>query len=166
MFHGIRLGAGPRVAVAGPSLGSSRRSRSPDSTMRYTWCRNRALTTRPMVPAQPRCGRRATGRDGRSMHENLGAKGGLPMRAFPSREAWAAWLDAHHTDAAGVWLALPKKGGGQESCPTRMPWRWPFATDGSTVKKERSTSAAGCNGSPRDGRGAGGRASIETRRCR
>jgi uncharacterized protein YdeI (YjbR/CyaY-like superfamily) len=47
------------------------------------------------------------------MHENLGEKGGLPIRVFPSRAAWAAWLDAHHMDAEGVWLALPKKGGGE-----------------------------------------------------
>lgn len=46
------------------------------------------------------------------MHEQLGEKGGLPIRAFPSRAAWAVWLDEHHTDAQGVWLALPKKGGG------------------------------------------------------
>ncbi len=47
------------------------------------------------------------------MHENLGEKGGLPISAFPSREAWAMWLDEHHTDSQGVWLALPKKGGGE-----------------------------------------------------
>jgi uncharacterized protein YdeI (YjbR/CyaY-like superfamily) len=47
------------------------------------------------------------------MHENLGEKGGLPISAFPSREAWAAWLDEHHTDSQGVWLAIPRKGGGE-----------------------------------------------------
>ncbi len=46
------------------------------------------------------------------MHENLGEKGGLPISAFASREAWATWLDEHHTDSQGVWLAIPKKGGG------------------------------------------------------
>ena len=44
------------------------------------------------------------------MDENLGEKGGLPILAFASRAAWAAWLDAHHTDSAGVWLTLAKKG--------------------------------------------------------
>ena len=44
------------------------------------------------------------------MDENLGEKGGVPILAFASRAAWAAWLDAHHADSAGLWLALPKKG--------------------------------------------------------
>ena len=43
----------------------------------------------------------------------MGEKDGLPIMAFPSREAWAAWLDEHHTDSAGVWLAVPKKGAGE-----------------------------------------------------
>jgi uncharacterized protein YdeI (YjbR/CyaY-like superfamily) len=47
------------------------------------------------------------------MHENLGEKGGLPIHAFSSREAWVAWLDEHHTDSPGAWLAIPKKGGGE-----------------------------------------------------
>jgi uncharacterized protein YdeI (YjbR/CyaY-like superfamily) len=41
---------------------------------------------------------------------NIGEKGGLPILAFPSRDAWAEWLDEHHAEAAGVWLALAKKG--------------------------------------------------------
>lgn len=41
--------------------------------------------------------------------ENIGEKGGLPIVAFPSREAWAAWLDEHHTVSTGLWLALRKK---------------------------------------------------------
>ena len=45
--------------------------------------------------------------------ENIGEKGGLPILAFPSREAWAAWLDEHHTDSAGVWLTLRKKDAGE-----------------------------------------------------
>jgi uncharacterized protein YdeI (YjbR/CyaY-like superfamily) len=47
------------------------------------------------------------------MHENLGEKGGVPIRAFPTREAWAVWLDEHHAGSQGVWLAIPKKGGGE-----------------------------------------------------
>ena len=47
------------------------------------------------------------------MDENMGEKGGLPIMAFPSRETWAVWLDEHHTDSAGVWLAIPKKGAGE-----------------------------------------------------
>ena len=42
--------------------------------------------------------------------ENLGEKGGLPIVAFSSREAWVTWLDEQHTVSAGVWLALRKKG--------------------------------------------------------
>lgn len=40
-------------------------------------------------------------------------KDGLPVVAFPSPEAWAAWLEDRHADAAGVWLAIPKAGGGE-----------------------------------------------------
>jgi uncharacterized protein YdeI (YjbR/CyaY-like superfamily) len=47
------------------------------------------------------------------MNENLGEKSGLPIMAFPSRDAWAAWLDEHHTDSTGAWLALLKKGAGE-----------------------------------------------------
>jgi uncharacterized protein YdeI (YjbR/CyaY-like superfamily) len=43
----------------------------------------------------------------------MSEKGGLPIMAFPSRETWAAWLDEHYTDSAGVWLALAKKGAGE-----------------------------------------------------
>jgi uncharacterized protein YdeI (YjbR/CyaY-like superfamily) len=43
----------------------------------------------------------------------MGEKDGLPIMAFPSREAWAAWLDEHHTDSAGVWMAIPKKSAGE-----------------------------------------------------
>jgi uncharacterized protein YdeI (YjbR/CyaY-like superfamily) len=46
------------------------------------------------------------------MHENLGEKGGLPISAFASRAAWALWLDEHHGASPGVWLAIPRKGGG------------------------------------------------------
>jgi uncharacterized protein YdeI (YjbR/CyaY-like superfamily) len=52
----------------------------------------------------------ASGRDGSRMDEHLGEKSGLPIMAFSSRAVWAAWLDEHHTDSAGVWLAIPKKG--------------------------------------------------------
>jgi uncharacterized protein YdeI (YjbR/CyaY-like superfamily) len=47
------------------------------------------------------------------MDENIGEKAGLPIMAFPSREAWAAWLDEHHTISAGIWLTLAKKGAGE-----------------------------------------------------
>ena len=47
------------------------------------------------------------------MHDSLGEKGGLPISAFSSRETWAAWLDEHHGVSQGIWLALPRKGGGQ-----------------------------------------------------
>lgn len=43
----------------------------------------------------------------------MGEKDGLPIVAFPSRAAWAAWLEARHAEAAGVWLAIPKKGAGE-----------------------------------------------------
>ena len=43
----------------------------------------------------------------------MGEKNSLPIVAFPSREAWAAWLGEHHADSAGVWLAVPRKGSGE-----------------------------------------------------
>jgi uncharacterized protein YdeI (YjbR/CyaY-like superfamily) len=49
------------------------------------------------------------------MDENMGEKAGLPIMAFPSREAWAAWLDEHHSISTGIWLALAKKGTGEAS---------------------------------------------------
>ena len=49
--------------------------------------------------------------------ENIGEKAGLPILAFPSREAWAAWLDEHHTNSIGIWLALLKKGAGDAGVP-------------------------------------------------
>ena len=36
----------------------------------------------------------------------------MPVVEFPSREAWAAWLDEHETDSMGVWLRLVRKGSG------------------------------------------------------
>ena len=39
----------------------------------------------------------------------------LPVILFESREDWAAWLDANHTAATGVWLRLAKKAGGLRS---------------------------------------------------
>jgi len=36
----------------------------------------------------------------------------LPILAFPTRDAWAAWLDEHHASAPGLWLKIAKKGAG------------------------------------------------------
>lgn len=38
--------------------------------------------------------------------------GDLPIVAFPSRQAWGAWLAAHHEASAGVWLKIARKGSG------------------------------------------------------
>lgn len=51
------------------------------------------------------------------MGEGMGEKAGLPVAAFPSRAAWAAWLAEHHADAPGIWLAIPKKGAGVGGVP-------------------------------------------------
>jgi len=40
------------------------------------------------------------------------ADGEPPVVAFPSREAWSAWLAENHGQAAGVWLRLERKGAG------------------------------------------------------
>ena len=37
------------------------------------------------------------------------------MLAFPSRQAWEAWLDEHHESSSGIWLKFAKKGSGIES---------------------------------------------------
>ncbi len=39
----------------------------------------------------------------------------LPVLLFDGPDAWAAWLDAHHASAPGVWLRLAKQGGGLRS---------------------------------------------------
>jgi uncharacterized protein YdeI (YjbR/CyaY-like superfamily) len=39
----------------------------------------------------------------------------LPMLLFPTQADWEAWLDAHHAEAAGVWLQIAKKGQGVTS---------------------------------------------------
>ncbi len=43
----------------------------------------------------------------------MGQKDNLQIVSFPSREAWAAWLEEQHAVSGGVWLAIPKKGGGE-----------------------------------------------------
>ncbi len=47
------------------------------------------------------------------MDEQMGQKDNLQIVSFPSREAWAAWLEEQHAVSGGVWLAIPKKGGGE-----------------------------------------------------
>jgi uncharacterized protein YdeI (YjbR/CyaY-like superfamily) len=36
----------------------------------------------------------------------------LPVTAFPSQDAWEAWLAENHKDSAGVWVKIAKKGSG------------------------------------------------------
>ncbi|HKG16775.1 MAG TPA: YdeI/OmpD-associated family protein [Solirubrobacteraceae bacterium] len=45
----------------------------------------------------------------------MAAKQDLPVLAFPSRQAWAGWLDEHHESSSGIWLKFAKKGSGIES---------------------------------------------------
>jgi uncharacterized protein YdeI (YjbR/CyaY-like superfamily) len=39
----------------------------------------------------------------------------LPVLEFATAGEWAAWLDAQHASAGGVWLKIARKGGGAES---------------------------------------------------
>jgi uncharacterized protein YdeI (YjbR/CyaY-like superfamily) len=39
----------------------------------------------------------------------------LPVTAFPSQDAWEAWLAENHEDSAGVWLKIAKRGSGAET---------------------------------------------------
>lgn len=39
----------------------------------------------------------------------------LPVLLFARAEDWAAWLEAHHTTAPGVWLRLARKGAAPRS---------------------------------------------------
>ena len=39
-------------------------------------------------------------------------KQGLPIRPFPSQQAWEAWLGEHHATSNGLWLKIAKKGTG------------------------------------------------------
>ncbi len=43
------------------------------------------------------------------------AKDEPPVLPFPSREAWAAWLEENHGAQEGLWLKLAKKGSGIET---------------------------------------------------
>jgi uncharacterized protein YdeI (YjbR/CyaY-like superfamily) len=45
----------------------------------------------------------------------MAAKQDLPVLAFPSRQAWEAWLDEYHESSSGIWLKFAKKGSGIES---------------------------------------------------
>ncbi len=36
----------------------------------------------------------------------------LPIIHFAEAQAWADWLEAHHADAAGIWIQLTKKASG------------------------------------------------------
>jgi uncharacterized protein YdeI (YjbR/CyaY-like superfamily) len=39
----------------------------------------------------------------------------LPIIPFVSSDAWAAWLEGHHTASDGLWLKIAKKGSGLET---------------------------------------------------
>jgi uncharacterized protein YdeI (YjbR/CyaY-like superfamily) len=45
----------------------------------------------------------------------MDAADGLPVIEFASTAQWRAWLDENHASAAGVWVAIAKKGSGIES---------------------------------------------------
>ena len=53
-----------------------------------------------------------------------------PVLPFASREAWAAWLEAHHGDDAGVWVKFAKKASGiptvvyAEALDVALCWGW------------------------------------------
>ena len=40
---------------------------------------------------------------------------GSPVRQFPNRAAWAAWLERNYHQSRGLWLRLAKKGSGSQS---------------------------------------------------
>ena len=56
--------------------------------------------------------------------------GDAPILPFASREAWAAWLEAHHRDDAGVWVKFAKKASGiptvvyAEALDVALCWGW------------------------------------------
>jgi uncharacterized protein YdeI (YjbR/CyaY-like superfamily) len=41
------------------------------------------------------------------------AADGLPILVLLTVQAWEAWLERDHAGSSGVWLAIPKKGGGE-----------------------------------------------------
>jgi uncharacterized protein YdeI (YjbR/CyaY-like superfamily) len=53
-----------------------------------------------------------------------------PILPFPSREAWADWLEEHHGDQAGVWVKFAKKASGiptvvyAEALDVALCWGW------------------------------------------
>ncbi len=54
----------------------------------------------------------------------------LPIVAFASARAWAAWLAANHASSRGLWLELAKKGAGvasvtyAEAVEAALAWGW------------------------------------------
>lgn len=54
----------------------------------------------------------------------------LPVRSFPTRSAWAAWLAAHHASSRGVWLKLAKAKASApsityaEAIEVALAWGW------------------------------------------
>lgn len=45
----------------------------------------------------------------------MSARQDLPVQSFASRQAWRAWLTAHHAASPGLWLKIAKKGAGVDS---------------------------------------------------
>lgn len=66
------------------------------------------------MPGQPPAGRRPADAETDADADGAGPDG-LPVLAFPSAEAWEAWLDAHHASSPGVWLVIAKRGAGAGS---------------------------------------------------
>jgi uncharacterized protein YdeI (YjbR/CyaY-like superfamily) len=58
------------------------------------------------------------------------AKRDLPVKAFPTQQAWEAWLKAQPATAKGVWLKLAKKSAGtpsvsrQEAIDSALCYGW------------------------------------------
>ena len=54
----------------------------------------------------------------------------LPIIAFKQASSWQSWLEGHHAEARGVWLALAKKTSGRttvtykEAVEVALCWGW------------------------------------------
>ena len=58
------------------------------------------------------------------------AKRDLPVKAFPTQQAWEAWLEAQPANAKGLWIKLAKKSAGapcvsrQEAIDSALCYGW------------------------------------------
>ena len=62
----------------------------------------------------------------------------LPIKSFKTEDAFAKWLESHHTKSRGIWLRIAKKDSGLSSATYRRRSMSRYATAGSMARNGRS----------------------------